>query len=359
MNKINRYNLLGVVAVLMVSFFPACNNDAPDVPEKLALEFDSSINNENWEEQSRVVKDSNISILDFSEGDTIRVDLWSLPSGSSSTTDDPDLMRKQLMTYTSSQWDYSPKQYWTNVVDDRLVVFAHYLAGATNCVVDENWDPSSGYPTIRFTKYNCNSDILVSPIKFLDKSDLENGKIKLNFRHIMTRLNMDVRYYGDEAGKGEYNSIFLEKVTFWNFPNVATFTGFDGEKPMWKDVSYTTKGWADETGYTIEWGDSYKRLHDFTQFHYPFVCKHYDANNPTHGRNAKIGFTVKKINALGDKDKLYADTAYVEKWFDAEIEGGKSYTFKVTITPKNQVILDLESNWWNDTENNGDANFLK
>ena len=342
MNKINKYNLLGVLAVLMVSLLASCNNDTPDQPDRLPIEIEASVNGV----KSRVINDGNGSIIDFSEGDTIRVDLWSMPSGSSSTTDDPDLMRKQLMTYTGSEWDYSPKQYWSSTAGDRLVVFSHYLAGATNCVVNENWDSSSGYPTIRFTKYNCNSDILVSPIKFLDKSDLENGKIKLDFRHIMTRLKMEVRYWDDEEQPNDRNSIFLEKVTFWNFPNAATFTGFDGEKPIWKDVSYTTEGWPDKTGYTIEWGDSYKRLHDFTQYHYPFVGRHADADNPYEGKNSKFGFYIK--NAKDD-----TSTKYIERWFDGTFEAGKSYTFKVTLRLNNDIVLDIEedknNNWWSES----------
>lgn len=346
MNKIKRYNLLGVLAVLMVSLLASCNNDAPDQPDRLPIEIEASVNGV----KSRVINDGNGSILDFSEGDTIRVDLWSLPSGASSTTDDPDLMRKQLMTYTGSEWDYSPKQYWSNTSGDRLVIFAYYLDGAPNCVVKEDWDSSSGYPTIEFSGYNFDSDVLVAPVRFLAKSDLENGKIKLDFRHIMTRLKMEVRYWDDEEQPNDRNSIFLEKVTYWNCVNKGTFIGFDSTgTPKWENIEYTTGGWSisnSQNGYVIPWGETYMPLEGFTQYHYPFVGRHADADNPYEGKNSKFGFDIK--NSEDDTSKKY-----IERWFDGTFEAGKSYTFKVTLKLNNDIVLDIEedknNNWWSES----------
>ena len=82
----------------------ACNEAAPDAPEdKVLLSLSTSLNNDNWEDESRVNRDDNDkrSILSFAEGDTIRVDAWYMPQGGSSATDEPDVFRKQLMTYTN------------------------------------------------------------------------------------------------------------------------------------------------------------------------------------------------------------------------------------------------------------------
>lgn len=367
MNKINRYNLLGVVAVLMVSFFPACNNDTPDDPEKLALEFDSSINNENWEDDARTIKDSDdLSILGFSQDDEITVDAWSIPMGQNQASSSPNFMNGQIMTYnSSSEWEYSPLKYWSNTIGDRRAFFAYHLAGATNLSINKNLDNSTtGYPTITFTEANKKCDILATPLTLSDKSSLVNGKVPLQFRHIMARIKMEVRYWDEEYSRGDWDKIVIKNIVFWNYPKGARFKGFDlSNNPIWEITNYPTGSGLyvinEENPITIDWGENYTPLTDATQFHYPFVCKHADANNLTHVDNAKFGFYVYKEKADGTQEKLFGNTDYIEQWFDTEIVGGKSYTFKVTITPKNQVILDLESNWWNDTENNGDANFLQ
>lgn len=365
MNK-KIYIMLGMTILLMVSSFVACNNDSPDFLGKLPIEIDASVTGGEKDKSSRVIKNDvdNRSITAFSEGDTIRVDMWRMPKGQGSSTSQPDIMRKQLMTYTGTDWDYSPKKFWSDSVGDRMAVFAYYLNGATNCVVHEDWDETSGYPTISFSNENRHRDILVSPVLILGKDGLENGKIPLTFYHVMARFEIWIRYWDDSVDDpGEWTSLYLEDMDFWNHPRGANFKGFDNEMvPQWEVTDYPTGKGVNVTGdKTIPWGEEYVHIPDATQFHYPFVCKHASAQDG-HIDNAKFGLTVYKQNENGDRVNLTHDKNYFEKYFDTEIVGGCNYVFYITINPHNLVVLDIEKEdnseaWWTGTHTDTNVTF--
>ena len=348
----------------MVSLLASCNNDAPDQPDRLPIDLLTSIDNRNWVEKSRVVQDGeDRSILDFSDGDEIVVDMWRMPNGEGSASNAPDILRRKVMTYADSSWDYSPKKVWSDTVGDRIAVLAYHLAGATNCVVNEDWDESSGYPTFTFTGASEDYDILVSPVKMIKKNDLVGEKVPIEFRHIKMRMKMEIRYWSDEEDCGEWTSLYIDNIDFWNHPRGAVFKGFDSDMvPQWEITDYPTgRGVNVTTNKIIPWGKDFISLPDATQFHYPFVCKHASAQDG-HIDNAKFGLTVYKQNENGDRVYLTHDKNYFEKYFDTEIVGGCSYLFRITINPHNQVELQVEKEtnndvWWTGTHTDTTVGF--
>ena len=353
MNKINRYNLLGVVAVLMVSFFPACNNDTPDAPEKLALEFESSINNNNGGEQARVINEDGVD--KFVNGDEIVVDMWHTYNNADATGT-PNFMNRKTMTYEDGSWIYSPKQYWPNNSGEKMSAVAFYLAGAKNYTINDDLSNSLRNPYLEFSESNKLCDILASPMVSLSRVELENGKIPLKFYHIMAKLKVNVRYWQEGVNKPEdWEKIYIESIAFWNNPKKAIFKGFNKEgdgtyTPIWEITEYA-KGsgvWVVQNR-TLEWGADYTEVG--TQYHYPFVCVH-SSNHPD---NAKLGFELYNENAEGKRDtygKTYEGNN-IEKWFDAEIKGGYTYNIYVTIQPNYDIVLELKKDdvslgWDND-----------
>lgn len=346
-------------AMLVALGFTACNEAAPDAPEdKVLLSLSTSLNNDNWEDESRVNRDDNErSILSFAEGDTIRVDAWYMPQGGSSATDEPDVFRKQLMTYTNSLWDYSPKKYWTNIIGDKMAFFAYYLDGA-NCIVHEDWNSSSGYPKMEFVGPNKYCDILVAPVKILSKEELVEGKVPLQFNHIMSRFKFEIRYWDTEEDNQEWTKLFIEKIIFWNHPKSANFLGFDSGVAKWEITDYPTgSGVGVINDVTVSWGENFTPLPEATQFHYPFVCKH-ASDQDGHIDNAKLGFTVYKENENGDRVNLSGSKNYFELYFDEVIEAGKTYVFKISIKPNNGIELTVSveksggaTDWWTSGSN--------
>ena len=369
-------------AMLVALGFTACNEAAPDAPEdKVLLSLSTSLNNDNWEDESRVNRDDNDkrSILSFAEGDTIRVDAWYMPQGGSSATDEPDVFRKQLMTYTNSLWDYSPKKYWTNIIGDKMAFFAYYLDGA-NCIVDD-WNSTTYYPTMKFGHkmrtddpdeplgWNYHKDILAAPVKMLSKEELVEGKVPLQFNHIMARLKLKVRY-GDGGEKPQdWTKVVIEKITLWNFPDKGTFTGFSNDgKPLWSNISYCGLGVSasdinENNELILEWGkgedaEGFTYIPSFTQYHYPFDTHVSDVKK---GLNPKIGFVLfmEKDNGERSNQIVFADEKlelYLEDFGVQRIEAGLSYTINVTIKGNISLTVSVEksggaTDWWTSGSN--------
>ena len=200
----------------------SCNDDAPDAgSDKLPIKISAIIDDLSGA-KSRVANDANDDKQSyFEKDDEITVDAWSIPLGQNQASSSPNFMNGQIMTYnSSSEWEYSPLKYWSNTTGDRLAFFAYHLAGATNLSIDKNLDNSTtGYPTITFTEANKKCDILATPLTLSDKSSLVNGEVPLQFRHIMARIKMEVRYWDEEYSRGDWDKIVIKNIIFWSFFN--------------------------------------------------------------------------------------------------------------------------------------------
>lgn len=345
MNKINNYNLLGVVAVLMVSLLASCNNDAPDYEDKVPVKFSAIINNDTWNSESR----SNIenwSVDEFVSGDEIVVNGWMLGSGESFGT--PNFMNAQSMSYSGSSWDYSPEKYMTNIVDQTYSFYAYNVNETVTekCVLGGN-NSATGYSSMIFS--NCKDwvkDVLVAPMVQYDESVLKtnNGLIPFQFYHIMARLKVKVRF----MPINDDESMLLNKLEYWWHSSGGTFTGFNSNnEPQWSDIVMAANGVYENgngNGYVINKGEEYVELPDFTRCQIPFKspCK----ETETKDRYTEMDIFV---TYAGDAEQIKYEIDDLE--FD--LKAGYTTTFYVTFTGKG-VEMKIEndnssSNWWGES----------
>lgn len=340
-----KYSTINVAAMLMALCFTACNEAAPDaLGDKVLLNFSTSLNNENWTEESRADHWS-IDGTEFMAGDQIYVDVWELQTNESVVN--PNLMNSQLATYNGVSWDYSPKKYLVNTAKKHLV----YSAYSNNATISEkcnvgSCDATSGYRTLTFS--NCGDwvkDVLVAPVVQTTRDEVvaANGVLPLKFYHIMARLKVLVKYV---PVNNNSSSMELKKITFRNHTNGGKFIGFDNEgKPIWSDLSYTGNGVYEsnsDNGWTINATDSegdFFDIPDFTRCQIPFSSPMIIDEN-----SRKLIMIV--VCEIDGNELTY------EKEFDnLSLNAGETTKFNITFTGsemKIRVVTDSNTDWWKD-----------
>ena len=192
MNKINRYNLLVVLAVLMVSLFQACNDDAPEQRDRLPVKFSGTVKNDNSGDAARAIKAADgLVVLDFSDGDEIILDAWRVRYNE--IPNKPDFIYHEPLIRNNGVWEYTALgKYWSET--DTLAFFAAYLPDATRYTISEECN-SYGYPTIEFDCRNVDGgdyakDFLATPMTYHTQSTLIDGKVPLQFKARWTKSRM-------------------------------------------------------------------------------------------------------------------------------------------------------------------------
>lgn len=346
-NRISRYLVLLATLVLFVTFM-SCNEDVPGGDaDKMMVDISASVANDNWNDDSRTVKDTDgISILSFENNDKIVVDAWYFPRVKNGVDPSaPNFMQQQEMSYVSENgtWAYSPIKYWPN---DKLIFFAYHLAGAQFCTISYD-DPDSDYPTFTFDNGesvgNWANDILVAPIKTVNRNELVDGKAPLQFRHIMSKIKMYVRYIHDDGTTDNDEKVYLNKTYIFAYPQKAKFKGFDESlNPIWEDIKISDSFLVDNTDYEIKAGEEYTELAGFTHFNYPW--RTYDPNT---GKYVSF-FRFETVNTKGDD---FEGIAYGEPIY-ADIDFKAGYTTSIYVTIKSTGIkVDSGSDPidWSDT----------
>lgn len=388
MKKWYRYRMLNIVAVVFAMLcVVSCNDDAPETaPDKLAIDFVASIADDaKWNGTgSRTIKDES-NDTEFANGDEVIVDAWILKDGASSDTSEPDILYRQPMTYDKENdtWVYSPKKYWPNIEGGKLAFFSYYLDGANTerYTVNQDWDSTTGYPTIEFV--GCvSTDVLATPISIFAQNELTNGKIPLNYQHIMARYVIKIRYWCDEweeAKNADPNfepadnekNIYLESITYWNYPYCGTFEGFDEDlNPVWnfdmdkdgdniKDDHMRGKGVFVARNLALEASDEFQLVD--IEYHYPHNCDDADPTENGDVDKDKFGFKVyKKYDGNEYSDPFESGNNNIEMYFNSlgQLKGGHTYTFNITINPRGEILVNVDEtsdspNWSGEGSNFG------
>lgn len=161
-----------------------------------------------------------------------------------SSTDTPNFMYNQQVTWSTDRWTYSPLKYWPNETGsgesdgrtDHLSFFAYapYLKGDARLNFSAN--NAKGDPTVTYTTPNdlgqC-LDVLyatkpdgTSPYTDLTKQNVGDS-VTFSFHHTMSRLNFNVRAAFDEIAEGsnakaDSTRITVESITLETEGSVAT-----------------------------------------------------------------------------------------------------------------------------------------
>lgn len=349
-NRISRYLVLLATLVLFVTFM-SCNEDVPGGDaDKMMVDISASVANDNWNDDSRTVKDTDgISILSFENNDKIVVDAWYFPRVKNGVDPSaPNFMQQQEMSYVSENgtWAYSPIKYWPN---DKLIFFAYHLAGSRWCTISYD-DPESDYPTFTFDYRDVfdgdwANDILVAPITTVNRNELVDGKAPLQFRHIMSKVKMYVRYLHEDGTDDKDEMIYLNRVNLYGYPGYAKFKGFNESlEPIWEVIELKGGVIYDDTGYAIKAGEEYTELPGFTHFNYPWRTY-----NPNTG-NYVSNFSFEATNINGDP---FIGIAYGEPIYaDIDFKAGYITSIYVTINSTG-IKVDSDSGPidWSGTNN--------
>ncbi len=307
--------------MFMAGVVTACSDDdlpqaSPDTSAGNEVRISATIGDGSWNELSRSVKDvGGVSIKEFSGGDKIVVDSWYLPAGAESTSEQPDFMRRQEMTYDGTNWNYSPIKYWPNNPGDRLVFWAYHAAGADNkFTVTEN-DAVTGYPKMIFNENPYANDVLVSEVIISDKP--VQGKVSLEFHHILAYIKMQVKVVArDGAQLPDDYSIDLIEVYHHNMPLMGTFLGFDAKGPVW-DNEKTHR-------YTFKKADNGNFIYDAVNNEYTKVADGtgdytYSGNTSVHSTKE---VTIKPTDGFVDITDFYHVTIpFDTDWVDQNPDG--------------------------------------
>lgn len=353
MNKINRYNLLGVVAVLMVSFFPACNNDEFDfdfVGDGVPVQMCASI-------ASRNAVESRVAYWEYPEflkDHKINVDAWHFRDLNGVRKTETRFFDSQEMTYDgSSSWIYSPVKYWPNVVDEKLAVCAYLLCPTTTdsgkCNITK--DSQTGY-SMTFTDCGLLDDVLVAPLTVVSRSQLVDGRIPLTFYHILAQIKVRARYIPTEGSPAEDNYLTIKRVEFNYYSEAGTFTGFANVNGVptaqWSNVKLNGNSLFDDTEVRIDANQDFKYLDGMEFCQIPFTSPTYDADYAKDMRCSTLEFHVTYDNenypplSLGDPDNDgntdYINALSYKKEVEFTLQAGKTTTFDVTFNGKDIVV---------------------
>lgn len=144
------------------------------------------------------------------------------------TTDRPNFMYNEQVTYNASNWEYAPLKYWPNNTDDKVSFFAYapYSSGSDNNISMAPVNTMTE-PKISFTVNNTvqsQTDLLYAEQSAASGNtfDLEKqnttAKVSFNFKHALARIGFTVRAITDETAASGTNvldsktKIYVKKV---------------------------------------------------------------------------------------------------------------------------------------------------
>ena len=135
------------------------------------------------------------------------------------TTNTPNFMWNQKVTYTDPSWVYTPVKYWPTTQGDKLTFFAYApyesapTHGANNGIVlSTNTDP--GTPTITFTIKNdaANMVDLVTANAMNNVTSDAPAPVNFTFKHVLSRVNFEALAL-DETVDGDLATETIINIT--------------------------------------------------------------------------------------------------------------------------------------------------
>lgn len=133
-----------------------------------------------------------------------------------------NFMYNQPVNQSDGTWTYSPVRYWPNNNTDRLSFFAYApyvdeaVAGGSNPVFKGKVE--TGFPTLTYTvpSAEANQTDLLAAVPLMNNSyQANNGTVKFQLKHALTKVSVYVKSNDDVAGK---------KVTAFSIAGVKSGT---------------------------------------------------------------------------------------------------------------------------------------
>lgn len=272
----------------------------------------------------------------------------------------PNFMNKQLVSWTSNSWTYTPVKYWPT--DGKISFFA-----ITSDLKKSDADLSFG-DALKY-EYTCSSDPaqsydLVYAQGVLNQTkSTNNGTVKFTFKHAMAKIKLQAAYTIDATTQSDggtavdgSTTVNITEVTLGN-----TTTGFNN-KAVWNlfggiDGIHTgTMHWSPEGGVTAQamtW-DSDNFVENFT-----LSQTYKDLSNasssafviPQDFTSTALPITIKySVTSTDSSNENNTSTVdnVVSSTINVNFEAGKSYTIRILIG-LTSVKLDVDKvDGWTD-----------
>lgn len=285
MNRIKVYIVQSILLLTMSGVVSCENNiltDAPNNSSSNEVRISATIGDGNWNALSRRdITYDGVVFDEFQPNHTIGVFGYYIPYGTElEAGDEPDFMNNQPMTYDGTTWNYSPVKYWPNNPGDRLAFWAYYPHNMKG--MDVAYNIETRQPRISFANDSYfYEDVMVADMVTSEKMAV-NGSVPLNFRHIMSKVNLIIKFGSFKETDGSQSipnpTLKLKDVKYHNIPVAGTFTGFDADGlAQWEDIVFKKDDnislWVDRAIYELKPGEEVFIDQDYT-FFIPFYVNH-------------------------------------------------------------------------------------
>jgi hypothetical protein len=283
---------------------------------------------------------------------------WKSWTGDKAT---PNFMSAQTVTWSGSiptpgTWTYSPIRYWPriNIGGWGNVTFFAYSPSTVPFVGVTGGDPQLYFNML--TTYSEQTDLIVAT-KYNARGDENNGKVKFEFDHILSRIGFKVKLKNAYEG----NTIRLTgvRVNYKDTKDTGTYTfnsgtnNDSGDKnnkdfENWKRGTHTITGTPSK--YLFSGNATLTNTDTYDIDNYLMLIPQENAENTM---SVIVHFTIDYPPGSNPASQDYNIGAYLPK---TKWEPGIAYTYTLNIA-LNAVIVDVEessANWGN--EENEDVN---
>lgn len=231
-----------------------------DVPVNFGTYVGRTAQSRGSDQTLDVVKDKGIKVFAFYTGEKDFKDAGIFTTDGGSTTykesQTPNFMNKQMVSWTSNSWTYTPVKYWPT--DGKISFFA-----ITSDLKKDSEELSFG-DALKY-EYTCSSDPaqsydLVYAQGVLNQTKSSNdGTVKFTFKHAMAKIKLQAAYTIDATTQSDGGTA-VDGSTTVNITEVKlgdTSTGFNN-KAVWnlfggiENIHQGTMHWNPEGGVTAQ-----------------------------------------------------------------------------------------------------------
>lgn len=286
---------------------------------------------------TRLSEDATTKTLSFDKNDAIGVFAYL------NSSDFPNFMNNQKVTYDGVNWNYSPVKYWPNNEKDELSFYAYYPSSTINSQIKVS-TTDTGNPIVTYDNTKADVDLMVAQTPTQHFFTSKDG-VKFNFSHLLARVKF--RFVIKNGNGEDYRPVI--HVLKYRIPHyVGTYVyckNTDGlvaptfimekKNEAVEIIRYVDK----EEGETIT--NEGIEIPEFTAYLFP--CKF-----PCDNAQAEIdSFTI----SLNNIEHTFEPSSLIP------VEQGKSYTLSINIESKKNTtnfFITSYSMWEDGTDFSGD-----
>ena len=291
---------------------------------------------------TRLSEDATTKTLSFDKNDAIGVFAYL------NSSETPNFMNNQKVTYDGVNWNYSPVKYWPNNEADKLSFYAYYPQeeNPDNNIVIGN--ESSGNLILTYNSKKADVDLMVASNEVLSYSS-GNGRVALPFKHLLAKIRF--RFRNDwEVEKNRYRLAINYLHFSCNTNNMLTYD-FKSKKAEWSDSNDCS---YDPSVINIDGYYPYSK-NDFADIVAPF----YFVPDLIKQGKIELGLDVMQLNSttgIWEKITAHSTPTYImqaDLQNDIKISEGASLVCNISFKPSSGLTITMitEVDGWKEIDN--------